>query len=48
MNISHSFNVTDVGYHHIGLRVLAAMPEASREEQNATISRSCSLKYRAR
>src|SRR3984957_14388645 len=39
MNIS-SFNVTDVGYHHIGLRVLAAMPEASREEQNATISRS--------
>lgn len=43
MNIS-SFNVTDVGYHHIGLRVLAAMPEASREEQNATISRSV-LKY---
>lgn len=43
MNIS-SFNVTDVGYHYIGLRVLAAMPEASREEQNATISRSV-LKY---
>jgi hypothetical protein len=43
MNIS-SFNVTDVGYHHIGLRVLAAIPEASREEQNATISRSV-LKY---
>jgi hypothetical protein len=39
VNIS-SFNVTDVGYHYIGLRVLAAMPEASREEQNATISRS--------
>ncbi len=43
MNIS-SFNITDVGYHYIGLRVLAAMPEASREEQNATISRSV-LKY---
>jgi hypothetical protein len=43
VNIS-SFNVTDVGYHYIGLRVLAAMPEASREEQNATISRSV-LKY---
>src|ERR1700722_6930845 len=43
MNIS-SFNVTDVGYHHIGLRVLAAMPEASREEQNATNARSV-LKY---
>lgn len=39
MNIS-SFNVTDVGYHYIGLRVLAAMPEASRDEQTATISRS--------
>lgn len=39
MNIS-SFNVTDVGYHYIGLRVLAAMPGALREEQNATISRS--------
>lgn len=43
MNIS-SFNVTDVGYHYIALRVLSAMPEASREEQNATISRSV-LKY---
>ena len=43
MNIS-SFNITDVGYHYIGLRVLAAMPEASRDEQNATISRSV-LKY---
>jgi hypothetical protein len=43
VNIS-SFNVTDVGFHYIGLRVLAAMPEASREEQNATISRSV-LKY---
>jgi hypothetical protein len=39
MNIS-SFNITDVGYHYIGLRVVAAMPEASREEQNAMISRS--------
>lgn len=43
MNIS-SFTVTDVGYHYIGLRVLAGMPEASREEQNATIARSV-LKY---
>jgi hypothetical protein len=43
VNIS-SFNITDVGYHYIGLRVLAAMPEASREEQNATISRNV-LKY---
>ena len=43
MNIS-SFNITDVGYHYIGLRVLSAMPEAPREEQNATISRSV-LKY---
>jgi len=43
VNIS-SFNVTDVGFHYIGLRVLGAMPEASREEQNATISRSV-LKY---
>ncbi len=43
MNIS-SFNITDVGYHYIGLRVLAAMPEAAKEEQNATISRSV-LKY---
>ena len=39
MNIS-SFNITDVGFHYIGLRVLAAMPEATREEQNAAISRS--------
>jgi hypothetical protein len=43
VNIS-SFNITDVGYHYIGLRVLAAMPEAPREEQNVTISRSV-LKY---
>ena len=43
MNIS-SFNVTDVGFHYIGLQVLAVMPEASREEQNAAISRSV-LKY---
>ncbi|TIL75141.1 MAG: hypothetical protein E5Y65_19850 [Mesorhizobium sp.] len=43
MNIS-SFNITDVGYHYIGLRVLGAMPQASREDQNATISRSV-LKY---
>ncbi len=43
MNIS-SFNVTDVGYHYIGLRVLGAMPEAPREEQSATIARNV-LKY---
>ncbi len=43
MNIS-SFNVTDVGYHYIGLRVLAAMPEAARDQQFATIARSV-LKY---
>lgn len=41
MNVS-SFNVTDVGYHYIGLRVLAAMPEATREEQNSSIARSVS------
>ena len=43
MNIT-SFNVTDVGYHYIGLRVLAAMPEVARDEQAATIARSV-LKY---
>ena len=43
LNIS-SFNVTDVGYHYIGLRVMAAMPDASRDEQTATIARSV-LKY---
>ena len=40
MNIS-SYNITDVGYHYIGLRVLAGLPPtARREEQEATISRS--------
>jgi hypothetical protein len=43
LNIS-SFNVTDVGYHYIGLRVLAAMTDASREEQTGIISRNV-LKY---
>jgi hypothetical protein len=43
MNIS-SFNITDVGYHYIGLRVLAAMPLSARDEQSATIARSV-LKY---
>ena len=43
MKIS-SFNITDVGYHYIGLRVLAAMATASREEQIQTISRNV-LKY---
>jgi hypothetical protein len=41
MNIS-SFNVTDVGYHYIGLRVLAATPGASRDEQTSAIARSVS------
>jgi hypothetical protein len=39
VNIS-SFNVTDVGYHYIGLRVLAAMPDASRDDQTTMISRN--------
>ena len=40
MNIT-SYNVTDVGYHYIGLRVLAALPSsARRDEQTETISRS--------
>ena len=40
MNIT-SYNVTDVGYHYIGLRVLAGLPSsARRDEQTATISRS--------
>lgn len=40
MNIT-SYNVTDVGYHYIGLRVLGALPSnAGREEQTGTISRS--------
>ena len=43
MKIS-SFNVTDVGYHYIGLRVLAGMPAATRDEQTQTVSRSV-LKY---
>ena len=40
MNIT-SYNVTDVGYHYIGLRVLAGLPStARREEQTKTIARS--------
>ena len=40
MNIT-SYNVTDVGYHYIGLRVLAGLtPGARRNEQTETISRS--------
>ena len=40
MNIT-SYNVTDVGYHYIGLRVLAGLPSsARREEQTGTISRN--------
>ena len=44
MNIS-SYNITDIGYHYIGLRVLAGLPAtARREEQTAAISRNV-LKY---
>ena len=40
MNIT-SYNVTDVGYHYIGLRVLAGLPPtALREEQTSTIARN--------
>ena len=39
MNIT-SYNVTDVGYHYIGLRVLAASPNAPREEQDAAVSKN--------
>ena len=43
-NIS-SYNIADVGYHYIGLRVLSGLPAtAGRKEQEATISRSV-LKY---
>lgn len=43
MNIS-SYNVTDVGYHYIGIRVLASQSRASREAQFSTVSRNV-LKY---
>ena len=40
MNIS-SYNISDVGYHYIGLRVLDGLPPtASRKEQLETVSRS--------
>ena len=40
MNIT-SYNVTDVGYHLIGLRMLSGLPTNSRrDEQTETISRS--------
>ena len=40
MNIS-SYNITDIGYHYIGLRVLGCLsPTARREEQEETISRA--------
>lgn len=40
MNIS-SYNISDVGYHYIGLRVLGGLPAtARREEQEETVSRS--------
>jgi hypothetical protein len=44
VNIS-SYNITDVGYHYIGIRVLASLPdESSREMQFSAVSRSV-LKY---
>ena len=40
-----SYNVTDVGYHYIGLRVIASLStDASRDLQITTISRNV-LKY---
>ena len=40
MNIT-SYNITDVGYHYIGIRVLAGLPtHARRDEQESTVSRS--------
>ena len=40
MNIS-SYNISDIGYHYIGLRVLNCLPQtARREEQEETVSRS--------
>jgi hypothetical protein len=39
MNIT-SYNVTDVGYHYIGLRVLAASPTAPREEQDTAVAKN--------
>ena len=44
MNIS-SYNITDVGYHYIGLRVLASLPaDSAKELQFSTISKNV-LKY---
>jgi hypothetical protein len=39
MNIT-SYNITDVGYHYIGLRVLAASPKAPRDEQDAAVAKN--------
>jgi hypothetical protein len=39
MNIT-SYNITDVGYHYIGLRVLAASPTVPREEQDAAVAKN--------
>lgn len=43
MNIT-SFNVTDIAYHYIALRVLDALPSAKRDEQIETVTRNI-LKY---
>jgi hypothetical protein len=39
MNIT-SYNITDVGYHYIGLRVVAAMPDDSRESQSEAVAKN--------
>jgi hypothetical protein len=39
MNIT-SYNITDVGYHYIGLRVVAAMPDDGRESQYAAVAKN--------
>ena len=41
MNIT-SYNVTDVGYHYIGLRVLGRLPSNTRrDEQNEYDRQKC-------
>jgi len=39
MNIT-SYNISDVGYHYIGLRVIAAMPDDTRENQFTAVSKN--------
>ena len=44
MNIN-SYNVTDVGYHYIGLRVLAGLPSTARRDEQTTIISNNVRKY---